>query len=473
MKCLLTSPSWRTEDIRSVQTRAVSGVWPMPGVLSVGAALRQAGHDVRILDGHFHTEAQLLGEIEAWKPDLLGVYSVTLMWNRATELFRRVKRLDPKTFTVAGGPAPTGFMSRCLDEPALDAVVYGEGDLTVVELAARVASGADLDGVQGCVWRDGDLIVQNPPRAPIPDLDALPMPAYDLVAHYSYRPSYGQVKRLPAMQVISSRGCASRCIFCFKTINGATRYRSPGHVVDEIESYVRRHGAREIKFWDEQFMLNRERAMGICEEILRRNLKIVFWCTGRVDTVDEELLRMMKRAGCWCISYGLESGVEKNLATLNKRTTVEQGREAVCLTHRAGIESMGTYVFGIPGETYEEGQETIRFACSMNHFYVEFFPLTPFPGTKLYDEIDRYGRLNAPQERLGMLFKAAPFVAPTMTEEQIVDLVERGYARYYARPSYVLRRIAGIRGWYDVQVMFHGALSVATMGFSRLRHSIR
>lgn len=471
MKCLLTTPSWTYDDIRSVTTRAVAGLWPMPGLLAIGAALRRAGHEVRILEGHFHTHEQLLREVAAWKPDLLGLYSVTLMWDRATKLLREAKRVYPPVFTVAGGPAPTGFRSGSLDETALDAVVYGEGDVTIVKLAERVAAGSDLDGVEGCIWRDGDRIVENPPREPIADLDTLPFPAHDLVAHYPYRPSYGQVLRLPALQVISSRGCANQCIFCFKTIGNATRFRSPRNVVDEIERYVKEYGAREIKFWDEQFMLDHERVMGICEEILRRDLTIVFWCTGRVDTVDEDLLRMMKRAGCWCISYGLESGVEKNLRALHKNTTVEQGREAVLMTHRAGIESMGTYVFGIPGETYQESLETIRFACSLDHFYVEFFPLTPFPGTELYDNVDHYGRINAPQERLGMLFKAAPFVSHTMTAEQIIDLVERGYARYYSRPSYVTRRIAGIRTWYDVQVMFYGALSVATMGVSRLRRA--
>jgi radical SAM superfamily enzyme YgiQ (UPF0313 family) len=336
-----------------------------------------------------------------------------------------------------------------------------------------VASGTSLTGVHGCIWRDGDRVIENPPRAPITDLDDLPFPAHDLVAHYPYRPSYGQVLRLPALQIVSSRGCGNGCIFCFQTMTTRTRFRSPMNVVDEIELYMTRYGAREIKFWDEQFMLDRGRVLGICEEILRRDLKIVFWCAGRVDTVDDELLRMMRRAGCWCISYGLESGVEKNLKTLRKNASVEQGREAVLRTHQAGIESMGNYVFGIPGETYEEGLETIRFACSMNHFYVEFFPLTPFPGTELYDNVARYGRINAPQERLGMLFKAAPFVPHTMRGEQIVDLAERGYARYYARPSFVLRRIARIRRWYDVQVMFYGALSIATMAFSRLRRAGR
>jgi radical SAM superfamily enzyme YgiQ (UPF0313 family) len=228
---------------------------------------------------------------------------------------------------------------------------------------------------------------------------------------------------------------------------------------------------REIKFWDEHFALDRERTIGICEEILRRNLKIVFWCSARVDGVDEGLLRMMKRAGCWCINYGMETGVDKNLRTLNKEATVEQGREAVLLTHRLGIDTMGTYVFGIPGETYDEGLETIRFACSLNHFYVEFFPLTPFPGTELYKNAPLYGHINVPLERLGMLFKGAPFVPYTMSAEQIVDLLDRAYTMYYARPSFVLRRMARIREWYDVQAMFFGGLSIARMKFSRLRRA--
>ncbi len=473
MKCLLTAPSWTFDDIRSSTTKSIAGVWPMPGLLYIGAVLRQAGHEVRILESHFHTQGEMIKEVRDWKPDLFGVYSVALMWNRARTLIRLAKEAYPRVFTVAGGHGPTAFRTACFDEQALDAVVFGEGELTAVELAERVASGASLEGVKGCIWRDGDRIVENPPREPITNLDVLPFPAYDLVAHYPYKPSYGQILRPPAVEMVSSRGCKNNCIYCFRMMGNATRFRSPGHVVDEIEWYVKRYVVREIKFWDEHFALDRERTIGICEEILRRGLRIVFWCSARVDGVDEELLRIMKRAGCWCINYGLETGVQKNLEALNKETTVEQGREAVLLTHRLGIDTMGTYVFGIPGETYEEGLETIRFACSLNHYYVEFFPLTPFPGTELYKNVEKYGRLNAPLERLGMLFKGAPFVPYTLTAEQIIDLLERAYASYYARPSFVLRRIARIREWYDVQAMFYGGLSIAKMKASRLRKAFR
>lgn len=471
MKCLLTAPSWTFDDIRSATTKSVAGVWPMPGLLYIAAVLRRAGHEVRVLESHFHTREEMLKEIGTWKPDLFGVYSVALMWNRARELIRQAKQVHPTVFTVAGGHGPTAFRTACFDEPALDALVCGEGETTAVALAERVASGTNLEGVKGCIWRDGDRIVENPPQDPITNLDVLPFPAYDLVAHYPYRPSYGQVLRLPVAEMVSSRGCKNNCIYCFRMMGNATRFRSPGHVVDEIEWYVKDYGVREIKFWDEHFALDRERTIGICEEILRRNLKIVFWCSARVDGVDEGLLRMMKRAGCWCINYGMETGVDKNLRTLNKEATVEQGREAVLLTHRLGIDTMGTYVFGIPGETYDEGLETIRFACSLNHFYVEFFPLTPFPGTELYKNAPLYGHINVPLERLGMLFKGAPFVPYTMSAEQIVDLLDRAYTMYYARPSFVLRRMARIREWYDVQAMFFGGLSIARMKFSRLRRA--
>lgn len=445
----------------------------MPGLMYIAAVLRRAGHQVRIMESHFHTQDEIIREVATWKPDLFGVYSVALMWNRAKRLIREAKRVHPGVFTVAGGHGPTAFRSACFEEPALDAVVYGEGELTAVELAERVAERATLEGVKGCIWRDKDQVVENPPREPITNLDVLPFPAYDLVAHYPYKPSYGQILRPPAVEMVSSRGCKNNCIYCFRMMGNATRFRSPGHVVDEIEWYVKTYGVREIKFWDEHFALDRARTMAICEEILRRNLKIVFWCSARVDAVDEELLRTMKRAGCWCINYGLESGVDKNLKTLNKEASVEQGRHAVLLTHKVGIDTMGTYVFGIPGETYEEGLETIRFACSLNHYYVEFFPLTPFPGTELYKNVHLYGHINAPLERLGMLFKGAPFVPYTMTADQIIDLLEKAYVMYYGRPSFVLRRIARVREWYDVEALLYGGLSIVRMGVSRVAKALR
>ena len=229
----------------------------MPGLLYIGAVLREAGHEVRILESHFHSRKEMLGEIATWKPDLFGVYSVALMWNRAADLIRGAKQAHPGVFTVAGGHGPTAFRSRCFDEPALDAVVFGEGELSAVELAGRVANGQGLDGVRGCIWREGERVVENPPREPITDLDVLPFPAYDLVAHYPYRPSYGQVLRLPAVEMVSSRGCKNNCIYCFRMMGNATRFRSPGHVVDEMEWYVRDYGVREIKFWDEHFSLDR------------------------------------------------------------------------------------------------------------------------------------------------------------------------------------------------------------------------
>jgi anaerobic magnesium-protoporphyrin IX monomethyl ester cyclase len=445
----------------------------MPGLLYVAAALREAGHEVRIVEGAFHTRAQVLEEIRSWKPDLLGVYSVALMWGRAAELMAQAKQVHPGLFAVAGGHGPTAFKQRCLDAPAVDAVVYGEGEATAVELAARVSEGADLNGVNGCVWRDGDGVVVNAPREPISNLDVLPFPAYDLVAHYHYRPSYGQVRRLPAIEMVSSRGCPNSCIYCFRIMGPAVRFRSPGNVVDEMEVYVKDYGAREIKFWDEHFTLDRARALAICEEILKRGLKVPFWCSARVDAVDEELLRMMRKAGCWCINYGLETGVEKNLQALDKDATVEQGIRAVEMTHAAGMETVGTYVFGIPGETYEEGLETIRLACRLNHYYVEFFPLTPFPGTELYENIDKYGTLNAPMERMGMLFKGAPFLPRTMTEDDVVGLLSKAYTTYYGRPSFALRRIARIRTWYDVQALYGGGLAIAKMMLGRLRRALQ
>jgi anaerobic magnesium-protoporphyrin IX monomethyl ester cyclase len=445
----------------------------MPGLLYVGAALREAGHDVRIIEGAFHTRQEVLSEISSWKPDLLGVYSVALMWSRAAELMTQVKEVHPSVFTVAGGHGPTAFKESCFDAHAVDAVVYGEGEATAVELAARVSDGASLEGVSGCLWRDGDRVVTNGPREPISDLDVLPFPAYDLVAHYSYRPSYGQVRHVPAIEMVSSRGCPNSCIYCFRIMGPAVRFRSPGNVVDEMELYVRKYGAREIKFWDEHFTLDRARALAICEEILRRELKVEFWCSARVDAVDEELLRMMKRAGCWCINYGLETGVDKNLRALDKEATVEQGVQAVEMTHDAGIETVGTYVFGIPGETYEEGLETIRLACRLNHFYVEFFPLTPFPGTELYENVEKYGKLNAPMERMGMLFKGAPFLPHSMTEDEVVSLLSKAYTVYYGRPSFVLRRIAGIRTFYDVKALYGGGVAIAKMLLGRLRRTLQ
>jgi len=461
MRCLITIPAWRYSDIRSKDTEGIAGVWPQPGVAYISAMLREAGHEVAILDGVFYTHQQMLDRIVAYHPDFLGVYSVAMMWPKAAMLVQDMKKLLPETFVTVGGHGPTALKEKCFQEaPALDAVVYGEGEATAQELVSKLENGESLSGTLGTIISENGKIVTGEPRIPIYNLDTLPFPAWDLFEIDRYQPSYGQVAKLPVIQVISSRGCPYKCIFCFRIAGQEVRLRSAENVVDEIQVAIEKFGAKEIKFWDELFTMERQRVIEICEEILRRNIKIVFWCSARADFVDPEVLALMKKAGCWTINFGVESAVDKNLKALCKEADVATMEKAIKMTHKAGIKTLGTYMFGIPGETYEEGLQTIEFAKRMNSFYVEFFNITPFPGTELYNNGPKYGHVTKELSEIGMLMDTTPFVPYSMTKEETLKLKKIAYTKYYGRPSFILKRLIAIRSWYDVKILLNGGISI-------------
>ncbi len=462
MKVMLIVPPWTLKDIRAHDTQGIAGAWPPIGSLYIASVLRQAGHEVVFRDGAFYTHKQMLDIIAEEQPDVLGAFVIAMFWERTKKLFRDIRKRNPDTILMAGGHGPSAMAAQCFAEsPELDIIVISEAEYSVREVIERLSEGRSLKGCAGTVYRDQGEVIFNPPRPFIKKLDELPFPAMDLAELSRYKPSYGQVLREPSLQVISSRGCMNDCLYCYRLMGRhVLRFRSPKNVVDEIEFYVKQFGARDIKFWDESFTYNRERTIGICTELLRRNIKVSWWISARADSVDYELLRLMKRAGCWCINFGVESGVQKNLDTLRKNLTVDQITQAVEWTHRAGIKTFTTYIFGIPGETFAEGLETIALAKKLNSHITEFFPISPFPGTDLWDMACNQTNFTKDINNIGLLKEEIVYAPETMTQEQVAELRRRAFREYYLRPAFIWRYITGIRSWTEVKGLFAGALAL-------------
>jgi radical SAM superfamily enzyme YgiQ (UPF0313 family) len=250
--------------------------------------------------------------------------------------------------------------------------------------------------------------------------------------------------------MLTSRGCDRRCIFCFqldRERKSGIRYRSVENVLGEIELCLSQ-GFREIKFIDDTFAQDRDRALRIAREIRRRKLDFTWFASACVNQVDAELLREFKAAGCWAILFGVESGVQKNLNAIRKGTTLSQVRNAVRWAKEAGLEVQTTFVFGIPGETYEEALRTIDFACELSPSMASFHAITPFPGTHLYDHVQEYGTMST--ELKDFTYQGAAFVPHTMTREQIWELRQRAYRAFYSRPSFLARRLLSLRSGRDL-----------------------
>jgi radical SAM superfamily enzyme YgiQ (UPF0313 family) len=464
MKCALVIPAWAPDEIFSSKTAGSQiNYWQPLGTLYVASSLLKAGHDVRFINGAFTKRDDILDEIRTFRPEFVGLYSTTFGWDKAKQTASDIKKINPGVFIAVGGPYPIAVKGRCLeDEPVnIDAVITGEGEATTVEMLERLGESKSLEGVQGVICRENGRIVDNGPRGLIEDLDALPFPARELLGDaMSYVPPPATYRRKPVAVMITSRGCNRRCIFCFqidKERKSGIRYRSVENVIAEIE-HVLSQGYREIKFIDDTLAADYQRAMDLALEIKRRGLDFTWFASACVNQVDGPLLKAFKEAGCWAVLFGAESGVQKDLNAIRKGTTVEQIEKAVRAAKDAGLTVLTPFLFGIPGQTYEDGLKSIEFACDLNPDIANFHAITPFPGTELYDNIEKYGTMSG--ELTDYTYQGIAFVPHTMTREQVAELRQIAFKEFYSRPSFLIKRLLSIRTINDLKVALTGIKSL-------------
>jgi anaerobic magnesium-protoporphyrin IX monomethyl ester cyclase len=359
----------------------------------LAAVLAQEGIEVKILDflvTHYDPK-KLRRDLEEYRPQLVGATCVTLNYPVARRMLKVCKAFDPHIFTVIGGPHVTFALEETLlHSPWIDAIVIGEGEMTLVELARAVEEGKDIHNVHGIAFADGGVVVKTSPQAPIENLDQLPLPARELLPMARYR-ALGT-----PCTVITSRGCPYSCIFCSgrRMFGPKVRFRSPGLVVDEIEKLQRDFGLAKINIVDDTFTLNHNHTRAVCEEMLRRNLKLKWSVFARVDRISEDLAQLMNRAGCEWILFGVESADEGILRTIRKGITPDEVRRGVKMAAEAGINVFNSFIFGLPGESRETAHKSLAFGDELYHQYgakYGFHMLSPLPGTEIYERAKDYG----------------------------------------------------------------------------------
>jgi radical SAM superfamily enzyme YgiQ (UPF0313 family) len=373
MRVLLINPFYPISETPS----------PPLGLAYLASALEAAGASVRVLDLVVtpYSEAALARTLEEFKPGLVGATAVTMTVDHAMAVIGAVKRLAPQVLTVMGGPHVTFSAREALDAcPALDVVVLGEGERTVVELCRRLEDGGGLAGVPGIAFRAAGETHLTPARDFIPDLDALPPPARHLLPLGRYR-----ALGMP-ISMTTSRGCPFHCIFCVgrRMVGAKVRYRSPVMVVDEMQA-LGTLGFHQINIADDLFTADCGHCRAVCDEIIRRGLALRWTSFARVDTVTEDLLGRMKAAGCTAVSFGIESANPGILRTIRKGITLEQVRRAVAMCRRAGVTPFASFILGLPGETPATIRETMEFgkALQQEGLLYGFHVLAPFPGTEV------------------------------------------------------------------------------------------
>ena len=422
---------------------------PSLGILSLAAITRQKGFPTVLTDASALslTVEKLLRRVEAEHPDILGISAATVSIFRAATLADLAKKRLPNITIIIGGPhvseAPHETMERF---PVFDVAVLGEGEETIIDLLKAMEARAPLEDIPGIVLRDSGKLISTGRRQFLEDLDQLPYPAWDLLEGFPehYRPAPFKVRKCPAASLVTSRGCPNQCIFCDRSVFGASCHAfSAEYVVGMIRHLVERFGIREFSFEDDTFITFKKRLVTICQGIIDLGMDISWTCLGRVNGVDKETLELMRRAGCWQISFGIESGCQEILATLHKNVTLEQIQSAVALCRDAGILSKGFFIVGHPGETRETLSRTLNFALTLPLDDISVTMLTPFPGTEIHKRASEFGTFDSDWSKMNLL--NAVFIPYGLTRKDLEQSQREMLRRFYLRPRIILgylRRLA-------------------------------
>jgi radical SAM superfamily enzyme YgiQ (UPF0313 family) len=368
---------------------------PPIGLACLAAVLKACGADARIFDFMRYSadEAALVDGLVAWAPNQIFLTSLTPNMPGAIRIATLLRQRLPGIPQGIGGVHATVLPERTLRETGVDVLVRGEGEVVLPHLVARLAAGEDPHGLPGVAcMRDGRIHV--PDLAPcVEDLDSLPFPDWDQVPPAAYSDFTMQLfkRRKVVCPILTTRGCPHRCTFCASIVQGHwLRSRSPKNVVDEMEYLIRRHGVEEFLFTDDNFTQDRKHAIAVCEEMIRRDLDIVWKMPVgmRLDTVDDELMSLMRRSGCYEVGFGIESGSQEILRGVRKRLDLSLVPEKLAIAKRNGIRTYGFFILGLPGETTATLDQTLgMMRAGFDSVSVSF--CVPYPGSEIHEQYVR------------------------------------------------------------------------------------
>jgi anaerobic magnesium-protoporphyrin IX monomethyl ester cyclase len=439
---------------------------PPLGLAYLAAVSEHLSEQVRIYDGDVEEE-ELKAVLEQFVPEVVGITANTTQIVAAWRDAGFIKGVAGSTPVVLGGPHPTSLPEESAARNEIDVVVRGEGEAAWLELLGVLREGnspadpnaweAALAPVRGITYQtDSGKVVSNPdqPTIPVEELDRMPHPAWHLFKldlYTNLQPTVDQVDG-PSLPILTSRGCPYRCSYCSQIGPRRWRARSVDSVVNEWRWLVRDVGAAEIGVLDDSFNIDRTRVLEICQRIVDEGLNHVPWImiNGiRANLADTEVLGAMKKAGCLRAAFGVESGNQAILDTVvDKHLTLDQVRSAFAAAREVGLETIGFFIIGLPGETEETMDDTIRFACELDPVVANFSIATPFPGTDMYRTVTAKGRVLADTWDDFVFFEGkARFEMPDLPAELVERKWKEAYRRFYLRPKRVLWTLGRKETW--------------------------
>jgi radical SAM superfamily enzyme YgiQ (UPF0313 family) len=413
---------------------------PGIGTLTLAAVARARGHRVHVVDGkRTGTPIEAVAaRVAALAPDHVGLSATTISIDNAARIAARLKVLVPHASITVGGPHVSAVPERTLETfPGFDYGVVGEGERSYFDLLDRLDARADPRDVAGLVFRDGDAVRANP-RAPYLDgeeLDRLPEPAWDLVPDFPlhFQPNVFNYRASPVASVVTSRGCPFSCTFCDRSTSGR---RGRFHGVDYVVAMCRRLerlGVRHILFYDDLFTVKMARVVELCERFLSEGFRFTWSCNSHPNLLDAPTLALMKRAGCWQIAYGIESGSQRVLDVVKHEVRIPRMLETLRLTRAAGIRVKGLLMMAHPTEDEASLEETVAFLRTAPLDLAQVTKFTPYPGTPCYATVRAHGAFDEDWERMNAMNWV--FVPNGLTVEGLERAFRRAYQAFYTRPD--------------------------------------
>jgi anaerobic magnesium-protoporphyrin IX monomethyl ester cyclase len=420
------------------ERESTADINPPLGISYIASHLRKNNISVDILDANALEmgEKEIIEYVDAFAPGIIGFPCTTLIMPVVYRMAKKLKKVE--NTIIVGGPHVSAVPVETLEEcPSIDIVVIGEGEITVLDLATQ----KNLSDIAGIVYRDGSTIKTNPPRRMIKDLDSIEFPARDLLPEEKYRP--GPILNIGYQgnqftTIVTARGCTGKCTFCSsRSFWKILRLRSADNILEEVDQLVKK-GIKHLMIVDDTFTCLNTRVVKFCNELIKRKYNLKWNCYARVNDVDLATLKLMKKAGCFFIYYGVESGSQEILNDSNKMITLAQVEKAIRLTKKVGIITNCSFIMGLPGETKETLKMTLDFAIKLNPHIAEFYIATPFPGTEMYQQSKNKGWLADYKWDEFTIHHSATLQTCDIHPAEIKKHVQEAYRKYYLRIEYLI-----------------------------------
>ena len=450
------SPVLNREDRCQQPTKELLVIPPLPpsDLMYLAAVSEKCGLTAKIRD--YSQGGDFEKDLKDFQPDYLLINAATPTLEHDLQALKRAKEILPNIITIAKGATFLTLSDEIMEHHSeLDIIIFGEAEDTLKEILENKSK----ENILGIYYRENGDVKFTGPRPFIEDLDRLPFPARHLVDNTIYRrPDNNKVQAV----IKVSRGCPFHCFFCLATpVSGAkVRRRSVENIIEEIKECVEKYNITNFVFWSDIFNLDRDWVISLCNAIIKSGLKITWSANTRADTADMEMAKIMYKSGCRLVSIGVESGSQYMLDKIGKKITLDDVRKTVSIFKKAKIRIYNYFVIGLPWETEETIEETIKFAIELNSDFISFYTATPLPGSRFYD----YAKENNLFDNKTSFENAYYYPAVnthTLSKDRVFELHKSAIKRFYLRPLYILKMLTRIRSFAEVKSYF-------TAGFNLL-----